>query len=126
MSHPQDHLGRIIRETWIQWAKEQDRPKEDWLAPYEDTPENIKDVDRRLGAAIVYHVLSVLQPRRVELIEKSVNKTINQKELDELYWLQKHFFQIVEIIAPPPDNTKLEADIAELKEKLGKCKSCNG
>jgi hypothetical protein len=45
-------LGRLVRETWVKWAKEQPNPKPSWLAPWEDLPEPDREVDRRIGETI--------------------------------------------------------------------------
>lgn len=45
-------LGRVVREVWIAWAKEQPAPKPSWLVPWEDLSESDREVDRRIGEAI--------------------------------------------------------------------------
>lgn len=48
--HPdRERLGRIVREVWIAWAKEQPNPKASWLVPWEGLSEPDKEVDRRIG-----------------------------------------------------------------------------
>lgn len=47
-----EQLGKRVRQVWVDWAKTQDRPKADWLDPWEALPENIKEVDRRIGCVI--------------------------------------------------------------------------
>lgn len=47
-----DHLGRIVREAWIAWAKEQPDPKPSWLVPYDELSEADKEADRRIGEAV--------------------------------------------------------------------------
>ncbi len=44
-----EELGRIVREVWVKWAKEQSNPKESWLKPWEELTEPDKEVDRRIG-----------------------------------------------------------------------------
>ena len=44
-----ENLGRIVREVWITWAKEQPNPKPSWLVPYDQLGETDKEVDRRIG-----------------------------------------------------------------------------
>lgn len=52
-------LGREVRETWIQWAKEQPDVAEhpNWLTPWDELQERDKDVDRRIAIAVLnaYH-----------------------------------------------------------------------
>lgn len=42
-------LGRMVREIWIEWAKEQPIVKPSWLVPFDDLSEPDKEVDRRIG-----------------------------------------------------------------------------
>jgi len=42
-------LGRLVREVWIAWAREQPNPKPSWLVPWEGLSEPDKEVDRRIG-----------------------------------------------------------------------------
>ena len=44
-----DNLGRLVREVWIAWAREQPDPKPSWLVPYDQLDEPAKEVDRRIG-----------------------------------------------------------------------------
>lgn len=44
-----EELGRLVREVWIEWAKEQPNPKPSWLVPWEDLSEPDREVDRRIG-----------------------------------------------------------------------------
>lgn len=54
-----DELGMIVRETWVQWACEQDDvlSHPHWLTAYENLDERDKDVDRRIGLAVMHAVL---------------------------------------------------------------------
>ena len=47
-----EQLGRVVRETWVRWAKTQPDCKEDWIDPWEVLPERIKDVDIQIGQAV--------------------------------------------------------------------------
>ena len=33
-----EDLGRLVRETWIAWAREQPDPKPSWLVPFSPMP----------------------------------------------------------------------------------------
>jgi len=47
-------LGRVVRETWIEWASEQN-DKDDhpgWFTPWEQMPERDREVDRRIGKVL--------------------------------------------------------------------------
>ena len=45
-------LGRLVREVWIAWAREQPAPKASWLVPWEDLSEPDREVDRRIGETL--------------------------------------------------------------------------
>jgi len=47
-----EDLGRKVREIWIEWAKEQENPKESWLVGWDALGESDKEVDRRIGEGI--------------------------------------------------------------------------
>jgi hypothetical protein len=44
-----ESLGRLVREVWIEWAKEQPNPKPSWLLPWDELSEPDREVDRRIG-----------------------------------------------------------------------------
>jgi hypothetical protein len=44
-----EYLGRMVREEWVKWAREQKDPKPHWLVPWEELDEPMKEVDRRIG-----------------------------------------------------------------------------
>lgn len=44
-----ERLGRIVREVWVEWAREQPSPKASWLVPWEGLNEPDREVDRRIG-----------------------------------------------------------------------------
>lgn len=54
-----ESLGRLVRELWIEWAKEQPAPKPSWLVPWEGLSEPDREVDRRIGEGIAMHVLTM-------------------------------------------------------------------
>lgn len=43
-----------VRAIWIEWAKEQVKPKPSWLLPWEQLTEAEKEVDRRIGEQLAY------------------------------------------------------------------------
>lgn len=53
-----DELGRVVRQAWVAWAREQFNPKESWLAPWEELPEVDREADRRIGEAVRAAVLA--------------------------------------------------------------------
>jgi len=52
-----EQLGRLVREIWVAWAREQPNPKPSWLKPWEELSEPDREVDRRIGEGIARHVL---------------------------------------------------------------------
>jgi hypothetical protein len=49
-----DMLGRLVREEWVRWAREQPNPKPSWLVPWEDLSEPDREVDRRIGRRLAH------------------------------------------------------------------------
>jgi hypothetical protein len=49
---PGPQPGRIVRETWVKWAREQPEPKDSWLVPWEDLDKGQREVDARIEAAV--------------------------------------------------------------------------
>ena len=41
--------GRLVRETWVAWAREQPDPKPSWLVPWELLDEQSREADRCIG-----------------------------------------------------------------------------
>jgi hypothetical protein len=55
-SELREHLGRIVRETWVACAGEQDDPNPSHLVGWDELDEWNKEVDRRIGDAIAREV----------------------------------------------------------------------
>jgi hypothetical protein len=49
-------LGKLVRQTWIEWAKEQPNPKPSWLVEWDNLSEPDQEVDRRIGEAVAMYV----------------------------------------------------------------------
>ena len=47
-----EELGRLVRQVWTGWAREQPDPKASWLVPWADLGEGQREVDRRIGEAV--------------------------------------------------------------------------
>lgn len=54
MMELREKLGRRVRQVWIDWARKQPDidSKPDWLVPWEEMPERIKEIDGNIGMAI--------------------------------------------------------------------------
>jgi hypothetical protein len=44
--------GRLVRETWVTWAKRQRRPKASWLIGWDDLDADQREVDMLIGDAV--------------------------------------------------------------------------
>ena len=58
MPDPREPLGRIVRETWVAWAREQYRPKPSWLLLWEELDNGQREVDMRIGAAVAVRAVA--------------------------------------------------------------------
>jgi hypothetical protein len=52
MADPREPLGRVVRETWVAWAREQSDPKPSWLTGWDELDAGQREVDMRIGAAL--------------------------------------------------------------------------
>lgn len=56
MGELREHLGRVVRETWVVCASEQDDPKPSHLTGWDELDDWNKEVDRRIGVAVAAEV----------------------------------------------------------------------
>lgn len=49
-----EKLGKLVREVWIDWAREQPNPKSSWLVEWDGLNEPDKEVDRRIGQRLYF------------------------------------------------------------------------
>lgn len=54
MADDRESLGRIVRETWVNWALEQPDVADhaSWIVPWDKLPERDREVDMRIGSAV--------------------------------------------------------------------------
>ena len=52
MPDPREAYGRLVRETWVAWAKEQPNPKPSWLTGWDELDAGQREVDMRIGGAV--------------------------------------------------------------------------
>ena len=45
-------LGRLVRQVWMDWAREQPDPKPSWLAGWDELDDGQREVDMRIGEAV--------------------------------------------------------------------------
>lgn len=60
-----ERLGRIVRNVWIEWAREHPNPKPSWLHPWEDLTGPEREGNRRIAWALV----SVYRPQMRVLLD---------------------------------------------------------
>jgi hypothetical protein len=68
-----EFLGKLVRSTWVEWAREQDDPKPHWLEPWEALNEPMREVDRRIGERVA-GVAEALADREIERLEDEVER----------------------------------------------------
>lgn len=49
---PRELAGRLVRQVWTEWAREQPDPKPSWLLPWEELDDAQREVDMRIGEAL--------------------------------------------------------------------------
>jgi hypothetical protein len=51
-AEPRELVGRLVRQVWVQWAREQPDPKPSWLLPWEELDDGQREADMRIGAML--------------------------------------------------------------------------
>jgi hypothetical protein len=51
-AEPRELLGRLVRQAWLKWAREQPEQKPSWLVPWEELDDGQREVDMRIGDAL--------------------------------------------------------------------------
>jgi hypothetical protein len=69
MTEPiREQRGRLVRETWVTWAKRHRSPKKSWLVGWDDLDEDQREVDMLIGEAVAEaereRLVSVIGPER--------------------------------------------------------------
>jgi hypothetical protein len=68
-----DQLGRIVREAWVEWAREQPGAKPSWLTGWDDLDEGQREVDVRIGEAVAKAARADERARIRSLLPYNVN-----------------------------------------------------
>lgn len=76
VTDPREPLGRVVRETWVDWAREQPDPKPSWLTPWDQLDAGQREVDMRIGAAVAAVVLAQLVSRTGLALEEAIEIAI--------------------------------------------------
>lgn len=58
MADDREDLGRLVRETWVAWAKEQRDPKPSWLTGWDELDAGQREVDMLIGHAVAVYALT--------------------------------------------------------------------
>jgi hypothetical protein len=58
-SQKREELGKIVREEWVKWCLEtrHHNGDESKIAPWDEMPEKIREVDRRIGEAVARYAI---------------------------------------------------------------------
>lgn len=83
-------LGRMVRQIWINWAKEQANPKPSWLLPWESLDDGQKEVDMWIGETLHTagrrSILDPLEDEHTDLLERlamAFADRVNNREPDD-------------------------------------------
>jgi hypothetical protein len=52
MNDPRIPYGRLVRATWVNWAREQFDPQLSWLLRWDEVGNGQREVDMRIGEAV--------------------------------------------------------------------------
>jgi hypothetical protein len=63
-----EQLGEVVRDTWVEWAREQPDCKASWIVPWATLDAAQRDVDTRIGQAVANAVLAHLAAQKHRLI----------------------------------------------------------
>ncbi len=74
MSEIREKYGRIVRAVWVRWCEERrsngETVDDHHFAAWEDMPENIREVDMRIGYAVRKEAMLEMTDRLNERIKK--------------------------------------------------------
>lgn len=71
-------LGRLVRETWVAWAREQPAPKGSWLAGWDELDDGQREVDMRIGEAVAAAVIADAEQLMSDVARKVMRDGLNQ------------------------------------------------
>ena len=78
MTDDREPLGRVVRETWVAWAKEQPDVAEhpSWTEPYDRIPARDREVDMRIGSAVAAEALRQYEAEREALTLARLSRSV--------------------------------------------------
>jgi hypothetical protein len=101
VSHESDlreRLGKRVRQVWVDWAKRHPNPKPSWLIDWDDLPEDMKEVDRCIGAAIYGDCFAEHQEAIAShAIQQSLKRTDEPPGKPREFWLDLQCGAVIEI-----------------------------
>jgi hypothetical protein len=59
-------FGKLVRDTWVEWAKKQENPKPHHLIPWEELDKKNKEVDELIGEAVFNASVDVIKETPTE------------------------------------------------------------
>ncbi len=62
-----EHLGKMVRRAWIDWAETQPEPKASWLVEWDGLSEPDKEVDRQIGETLFNYATSPSDPTAISV-----------------------------------------------------------
>ena len=66
-AEPREAVGALVRQIWVEWAREQPDPKPSWLLSWEQLDAGQREVDMRIGTALFTAGQRATTTARVEL-----------------------------------------------------------
>lgn len=87
MADPREPLGRVVRETWVAWAREQSDPKPSWLTGWDELDAGQREVDMRIGAAVAAAELRHIRELQRQVRMAQVAAERRNKEVDALHYV---------------------------------------
>lgn len=105
MNNVLDIGGKIVRDAWIEWAKEQPAPKASWLVPYESLSEPDKEADRRIFERVV---LELAKFGSMDTMPTSTEAVVGAFSLAKTIHLNRQLLEIIEKMAKTQAETKDE------------------
>ena len=75
--------GRLVREAWVRWARQQPAPKPHHLLPWEGLSDPLREADQMIWEEIVAPYVVAIDElhRRIARLEKDIDQL--QEDLEE-------------------------------------------
>jgi hypothetical protein len=127
-----ERIGRVVREIWIDWAREQPSPKPTWLLPWEDLTDTYREAGCRIGEQLFSMGLMAGRAVGEEEVE-ALRKRVAELEFtrDELTGIQQGDSVVdaaakAESVALPKQLSEARAEATTLREDVERWRKTNG